>query len=327
VSDKLNNIFQRLAGFNLAPFWSTMSRNWILKLICLGLAFAVWQGVRESTSHEKVVSGIPLTITAGNGFAVLDQSSETVSIRFRGSLEDVSFITRDQVSMDVDISDRTDRLRQTLKLSPRYVKALSRAHAVEFYPPEVDVTIDREVERALPVKASFEGTLPEGVQLENAVCEPASVRVRGAEQTLLAMEQVHTVPINLKDRFTSFQTHVDIAAGGQPWMAVPGRVAVDLSLVERLATRRVEKAEVRPLLASDDTRVVRIRPERVDVVLRGSPQQVEQLNTGDVYAYIDCTELTEPTEYEVPIRVDIPSGIQVEKVEPPVVKVTVVKTM
>ena len=326
MNDKLKNNFQRLVGSNLSPLWGTVTRNGMLKIFCLVLAFAVWQGVRESTSFEVVISDVPVTITAGAGRAVLDQSTDVVSIRFRGSRDDIRFISREQVSVELDMSDRTDRMRQTIKFAPRYVKAPSRAHAVHFYPADVDVIVDREVERVLPVKAAYEGQLPDGIQLENAVCNPASIRIRGAEQRLLDLEQVRTVPIRLAGRYNTFQTHVAVAVKGQPWTATPDRVSVEVTLVEHVATRRIEKNEVRPLLASDDTRTVKIRPERVAVILRGSPQRLENLNAREIYLYVDCTELTESTDYEVPVRVDLPPGVQVEKIEPAVVLVTV-KTM
>ena len=315
---------QNPSRFSLTPLWGTVRRNWVLKLLCLILAFAVWQGVRESTSFEVVVADIPVIITAGDGHAVLEQSSDVVSIRFRGSREDISFISRDQVSVELDISDRADRMRQSVKLLPSHVKTLSRAHAVRLYPSEVTVTTDREVERLLPVKATLEGTLPDGIQLEKAVCIPAFVRIRGAEQRLRDLEQVRTVPVRLDGRYNSFKTHV-VVANGQPWVATPKRVSVELELAERVATRRIEKNQIRPQQASGDTRVVKIRPENVALVLRGSPQHVERLDARDVYVYVDCTELTEPAEYELPVRVDAPRGIQVEKIEPPVVQVVVKK--
>lgn len=325
MSNRSDKGFQNLMRSNWVPFWGTVTRNWMLKLLCLVLAFAVWQGIRESTSFEVVVADIPLRVTAGDGHAVLETSSDVVSIRFRGSREDISYISRDQVLVEVDISDRSDRLRQSVKLIPRYVKTPSRAHAVGFYPSDITVTIDREVERLLPVRAAFEGELPEGIQLEKAVCEPASVRVRGAEQRLLALEQVRTVPIRLDSRYSSFKTYVAVAANGQPWIANPERVSVKLELVERVATRRIEKQQVRSLLASDNARVVKIRPEKVDIILRGSPERIENLDPREVYTYVDCTELAEPAEYEVPVRVDVPTGVQVDKIEPPIVQVVVKK--
>jgi YbbR domain-containing protein len=118
---------------------------------------------------------------------------------------------------------------------------------------------------------------------------------------------------------------VAVASAGQPWTVVPERVTAEIALVERVATRRIENSDVRLLLASDDTRVVQIRPEKVAVTLRGSPLRIADLNARDVYTYIDCTELTEPADYEVSVRVDVPAGLQVEKIEPAAVQVTVRK--
>jgi YbbR domain-containing protein len=296
-----------------------------MKLFCLLLAFAVWQAVRENTSFEVMVADIPVTVTAGEGRAVLDQSTDTVSIRFRGSRDDIRFIGSDQVEVKIDLSGRTDRLRQTIKFSPRYLKAPSRAHAVQFDPSEITVTIDREVERVLPVKVVLEGELPPGIQMEQTVCTPATVKVRGAERLLSELEQVRTAPVGLDGRYNSFKTHVAVASVGQPWTVSPERVMAEVSLVERVASRRIENSTVRPLLASDDTRAIKIRPEKVTVTLRGSPQRVVDLNERDVYTYIDCTDLTEPADYQVSVRADVPSGLQVEKIEPAAVQVTVKK--
>ena len=311
--------------FKLMPVWRVITRNWMMKLFCLTLAFAVWQAVRENTSFEVVVADVPINVTAGDGRAVFDRSADTVNIRFRGSRDDIRFLSSDQMSVEIDISQHPDRLRQTIKFSPRYVKAPSRAHAVQFDPPEITVTIDREVERVLPVKAVLEGDLPQNVQIERAVCTPASVKVRGAERLLSELEQVRTVPISLDGRHNSFNAHVAIASSGQPWTVSLERVTAEVSRVERVATRRIENSIVRPLLASDDRRVVKIRPEKVTVTLRGSPQQIAELNEHDVYTYIDCTELTEPANYEVSVRADLPAGLKVEKIEPAAVQVTVKK--
>lgn len=317
------NTVPHARSFWLLPLWKIASRNGVMKLLCFGMAFAVWQAVRENTSFEVVVTDVPVTILAGEGRAVLDQSTDTVSIRFRGSRDDIRFISSDQVEVKLDLSGHRDRLRQTVRFSPRYVKAPSRAHAVQFIPEDVVITVDREVERVLPVKAVFDGELPQGIQLEKAVCTPATVKVRGAARLLADLEQVRTAPISLDGRYNSFKTQVTMAADSHPWIVPSGRVTVEVSLVERVGSRRIENSEVRPLLASDDTRVVKIRPEKVAVTLRGDPVRIADVNERDVYTYIDCTELTVPADYEVSVRADVPPGLQIEKIEPSAVQVTV----
>ena len=317
--------WSRIRGRGWTLVRNAATRNWIPKLVCLALAFAVWQSIRENTGFEAVVTVVPVRITAGEGLAVLDQSADVVSIRFRGSREEIRYLSRDQVAVNVDLSGRADRLRQTVRLSPRHVKAPSSAHAVFFEPAEVTVTIDREVERALPVKVAFEGTLPEGVEIERAVSIPPSVKVRGAERMLQELEQIRTAPVSLDGRYLSFKTHASVAAPGPAWKTEPDRVLVELSLVERVVTQRVENIFVRPMLTSDDSRVVKIRPDKVALTLRGSPRRMADLKLQEVYAYIDCSELTEAAQYEVPVRVDLPFGVQAEAIEPAVVQVVVKK--
>ncbi|MEI8205540.1 MAG: CdaR family protein [Kiritimatiellales bacterium] len=319
------NIKNPARPFSLMPVWRALARNRMMKLFCLLLAFAVWQAVRENTSFELMVADIPVTVTAGEGRAILDQSTDSVSIRFRGSRDDIRFISSDQVEIKIGLSGRTDRLRQTIKFSPRYVKVPARAHAVQFDPSEITVTMDRQVERVLPVKVVLEGELPQGIQMEQTVSTPATVKVRGAERLLSELEQVRTVPVSLDGRYNSFKTHVAVASAAQPWTVSPERVTAEVCLVERGASRRIENSAVRPLLTSGDTRAIKIRPEKVTVTLRGSPQRVADLNERDVYTYIDCTDLTEPADYQVSVRADVPAGLQVEKIEPAAVQVTVKK--
>lgn len=311
--------------FSFRSVWGIISRNWMMKLLCLVMAFAVWQAVRENTSFEMIISDVPVTVTAGEGLAVLDQSADTVSIHFRGARDDIRFISSDQVEVQVDISGNKNSLRQTVKFSPRYVKAPSRAHVVQFSPAEITVTVDREVERVLPVKAVFDGELPPGIQMEKSLCTPATVNVRGAERLLSGLEQIRTAAVSLDGRHNSFKAYTAVASAGQPWIVSPERVMVEAFLVERVALRKIENCEVRPMLASDDTRVVKIRPEKAAVTLRGSPQRIAEMNERDVYTYIDCTELTDPADYEVSVRADVPAGLQVEKIEPAAVQVTVRK--
>ena len=181
------------------------------------------------------------------------------------------------------------------------------------------------MKRALPVRAVFEGELPQGIQLEKTLCLPASVEVRGAERLLAELEQVRTLPISFAGRSSSFKTYVALDSASQPWTVFPDHVNVEVVLVERVATRRFENSEVRSLLGSDDMRVVKIFPETVSVTVRGGPQKVAEVTARDVYTYIDCTELAEPAEYEVPVRVDVPAGLQIETIDPATVQVTVKK--
>ncbi|MFA5687908.1 MAG: CdaR family protein [Kiritimatiellales bacterium] len=305
--------------------WKTVSYHWLLKLGCVALAFAVWQAIRETTSFEILVTDVPVEISAGPGRAVMDQSAETVNIRFRGAREDLRFISSDELAVFIEVPRTSDRAKQSVKLQPRFVRTTSRAQIVQFDPSEITVSIDREVERILPVKAVFEGELPAGVQLEKTECTPAAVRVRGAEQLLRNLELVRTVPVSLDGRYTSFRTAAMIADTAEFWNASPEYVTVDFTLVERVVTRRLENINIRVLVSSAESRVTRISPETATIELSGRTANVDDLHRHDVYLYADCSELTAAGEYEMPVHAAVPAGFKTDRIEPATVKVTVKK--
>ena len=60
-------------------------------------------------------------------------------------------------------------------------------------------------ELPIVVKADVQGTLPEGYEIENVVCSPAAVTVRGPSTKLETVEAVRTAPIDLEGRLQSFR--------------------------------------------------------------------------------------------------------------------------
>jgi hypothetical protein len=62
----------------------------------------------------------------------------------------------------------------------------------------------------------------------------------------------------------------------------------------------------------------------VDIVLRGLPATMQELDADRVVPFVDLAQL-EPTGVATPIRVDlrgVPDGVEVVRVEPPEVLVT-----
>ena len=304
--------------------WRRVTRHWVMKLCCAALAFGIWQEIRENTSFEMLVTDVPVTISAGQHWAVMDQSVETVNIHFRGAREDLRFISRDDLQVQIDIP-RSGIQKQTIKFQSHYVRASSRVQIVQFDPPDITVTIDREVECVLPVKAVFDGELPAGIQLEKSECTPATVRVRGAEQLLRDLELVRTVPVNLDGRYNSFSAQATIADAREFWNATPERVSVDVTLTERVMTRQFDRIAIRFLGSAENSNPIRIAPEFAAVQLSGGSAEIEKLTPADIYLYVDCSALPAAGEYELPVHAYVPAGYKAERIEPAVVKVTVKK--
>jgi YbbR domain-containing protein len=312
----MKNRFSRL--------WTNFRKEKWLLLICLVLAFLSWQGIRKNIGFEVLVSNISVDVDVPEEWAVWEKSVHRVNILFRGSREDIRYLNNEQLRVVVPITEPSAGNEIHIKLSGKYLKNPTGAKVVRFSPSDIFVKLDQESERLLPVKAAVSGSLPEGIEVDRIICTPASVRVSGAQQVISDMQNIHTEPIELKERQASFKESVPIALPQSGRMRVdPDWVSVDFALVQRSSIEEFDNIPVRILCASDEQRNVAISPKYVKITVKGQQQRIEQFRTADVFAYVSCTELHENTGYDLPVNVDLPEGLQLVKTDPAVIHVDI----
>lgn len=305
-------------------FLETVRKEKWLLLLCLVLAFLAWQGIRKNIGFEVLVPDVLVDVSVPDGWAVWEKSVHRVNILFRGSREDIRYLNTGQLRVVVPITEPRHGDEIHIRLSDKYLKNPTGAKVVRFSPSEIVVRLDQEGERMLPVKATVNGTLPEGLEIDRIVCTPASVKVSGARQILDAMENVHTDAIELKDRQKTFKESFPVALPEAGRLRVePDWVSVDVALVQRSSTQTFENIPVRVLCASGERRRLELLPQTIKITVKGQQQRIEQMRTADVFAYVSCTELAENTGYDLPVIVDLPAGLQLVKTEPAVVHVDI----
>lgn len=308
-------------------FLSQLRREKWLLMVCFVLAFFSWQGIQRNIGFEVPVSNVIVDVTVPEGWAVWQKSVSRVNIRFRGSREDIRYLNSEQMRVVIPVANPIRGKEMVLKLEPKYLKNPSGAKVVRFNPSEITIMLDQEGERLLPVKATVDGTLPEGLEIERIVCTPASVRVKGAKQELEGMDNIHTEAIDLKDRRASFKESIRIALPQTSRIRTdPEWVWVECILEMRSSTQVFEKVPVRVLSAPSEHRQIDVKPQVISVTVRGQQQGLEQMRSAELFAYVNCTLLAESTGYDLPVIVELPSGLQVVKTDPAVVHVQISNT-
>ncbi len=308
-----------------SKFWLQVRKEKWLLLLCFVLAFFAWQAIKRNIGFELPVSNVSIDVDVPKGWAVLDKSLDTVDIRFLGSREDIRDLNRDQLRVVVPLSNPERSKTMVIPLEPRFLKNNpTGARVVRFNPSQIEIRLDQETQKALPVKAALTGSLPAGLEIESIICKPASILVTGARQQLERMENIHTEPIDLKTRQASFKENVRIALppGGRV-DADPDRVSVEFVIDAHSNTAVLEKVPVRVLCAPAERRRIDVQPLTISVLVSGPQQRIDQLRSAEVFAYVSCADLTENTGYDLPVVVDLPSGLQMVKTEPAVVRVEI----
>ncbi len=178
--------------------------NLRLKLLALALALVSWYAIRETINFEITVSDIPLEIQADEGWSVLRQSADSVTATFRGSQEDIRLMDQKQLRAALKINAGAARREEEITLGTDHISGTRGVRAVRVYPERVSVSLDRESERKVPVKARTVGR-PFAGEIETLICEPAIVSLRGPAIHLEQTEWVFTEPVDVDGRTSSFR--------------------------------------------------------------------------------------------------------------------------
>jgi YbbR domain-containing protein len=294
-----------------------------LKLVALVLAVITWFTVREITSFTTVVQDVRLDVLLDDGWAVLDRSVDEVDILFRGSQSDIRYLSRDQTRVEVDLRGKSVAGSREVPLGPRNVKVPGGVRAVSVDPSDITLTLDREGERMVAVRANIIGNTPEGYEVEKVVCTPDTIRLQGPQGRLAGIQEVSSVPIDLEGRLQSFALTRTIQPPSETWSARmdPDRVRIDVTLVERSTRKEITDIPVQ-LLVSPNTPPIQMQAgTRVKLTLKGRLAVLNAMAASNLTAFVDCTVLQPGMSNDLPVHVPIPVGAEIITLEPAQVRV------
>jgi YbbR domain-containing protein len=308
------------------PRWAWLTANRGAKLIALLLAVITWYAIQPSISFETVITGVPVQVTVDPGWAVLDRSLGSVDVHFRGSREAIRFLAQEELAVLVDLRNREYGQSLTVPLELDAVRAPGGVRPTYIRPAEVTITMDQEVDRLVPVRAHIQGEPPAGYEVEEIVVNPQQVTVSGPRQRLQAIEAIRTTPIEMEGRLQSFTLRVPLVAPSQTWSPVmdPERVEVLVTLQEQSSEITLTNVPVRVLKsASDVDRALTLEPPVVDLFLIGRSAVLSDVSNQLSTAYIDLSQLvtTGTLAQTAPVRVHVPPGVRLDRVEPARVRV------
>lgn len=308
----------------LATALSLLRNNRGLKFIALGIAAFTWYAVRRATSYETLIKDVPLTILQREGWSVLDRSVGDVDVLFSGTLQDLRFLNRDQITIAVDTRGVEGTGSSTYRLTASLVSHQGGARVVRIEPDLVRLSLDREEDKTVPIHADIVGSPPEGIEVVNVQCTPASVVVHGPRQRMEQIDAIRSVPIDLEGRMRSFQLTRPLQAPSGTWSArmEPGEVRVAVTLVERRSNRHLGQVRVRPLVGAGESAAMAIEPPQISVRLEGEVAVLEQVTPDQVLAFVDCAGAQPGVPTNLLVRISPPVGLRAILVDPAEVRVT-----
>lgn len=206
-------------------------RTWGLRALALGIAIALWFSIsledREALSERLIEAGV--SYDRPRGYIILDQEP-SVRVRVRGGSKQVRELNPYQVTVQVELT-RPAPGTFRINLGPEDVLLPDGLEVVSIEPNVIQVDLEAEMTRRVPVEPKIIGEPVAGSVVEEPLVFPNLVLVSGPKSLVDRTESLETAPISLDGHDLTFETEVSVVSPDSLLRIVqPTRVTVRIPM-------------------------------------------------------------------------------------------------
>lgn len=297
-------------------------RNWIVKLICLVLAIFIYFFYRATTLQDKDFS-VPLEISSQGIMCAASTTPSHVKVFFKGREKDLSRISEQNVSAYLNLDYYKEAGTYDIP-----IQVVLKPEILGIDPLEVNVdkgwvtmTIEPKTRSQVHINPSIQGIPATGYEIIEILVEPSTVEVFGAQSLVDSMAIVSTEPVDVDRKRDSFTQTVDLSRDNKLVSYNESEVKVTVNIVPITITRDI-KNQIIQLYGVNPELEAELNPKLVSLTLTGDKNMLEAFTPELQSVRVDCSGITEPGTYELPVEVDLPEGIRLVSQSSRVAKVS-----
>jgi YbbR domain-containing protein len=289
-----------------------------LKAVSIALAALIWLIVSGEEIVERALR-VPLEFTnVPSQLEIVGDPPDVVDVRLRGSSGTLSRIAAGELVAVLDL--QTARAGQRVfHLSPADVRSPFGVEVVQVAPSNFYMTFEPSATRRIPVVPQVEGEAAPGFEVGTVSVDPPLVEVEGPANAVKALTAAVTEPVSASGASATINEAVTVAVA-DPSVRLTDPTPVRVTVNVRPARLQWAVAGV-PVEVLNAKGRVTITPGSVTVHVRGARDAMDA-DAAAFDASVDVGGLR-PGEYELPVRVVVPSRIGLESVEPAEVRVRI----
>lgn len=298
-------------------------KGWPEKVVCMVLALFLFLFYRLTNLEERFFS-IPLRVESSGEMVPSAPFLQAVRISLRGEQSEIYPVLEEDVVSFIDISAFTDEGEYSVPVQTRLSGTAVGIDPLEVVvdPSEVTVKLERRTTKLLPVSLVLTGFPSEGYEFGSSAVNPSALEVSGPRSVVESVTELKTEPVSLSGRNAGFDGSAEVVLGNE-FLSFTNLSSVSyrVFISEVISERRFENIHfsfvaVRPgfeFEASAETGSLRILAPETELSSWNPPPELLSVYCGDV---------TEPGEYTLEVRANIPQQFTLLQLEPEEILVT-----
>ncbi|MDR2149343.1 MAG: hypothetical protein LBO67_00670 [Spirochaetaceae bacterium] len=303
---------------------NTITENWIVKVLCIALAIVLFIFHEVGSLGERFFS-IPLIIETREGMIPASSYPHVVRITVRGDMTKIGILIEDDIEAYLDLTKHSQAGFYKVPVQVR-----KRGNAIGLAPLEINVEpmmvnidLDYNVSKMVPISANLEGTVAEGYELIAYSLNPMQVQVYGPARIIRNLTSLSTESIALEGRTEDFSIMTAIL-NRDPLLVIQRDTFVEFrcSIQKRGSVSRFDVPITITRLNTQFTATMDISAAQVE--FEGSRQDLEQWKAPPRFLVADCVTITKPGTYTVRLSIpQPPSQLKLLHIEPEAVTLVV----
>jgi YbbR domain-containing protein len=288
-----------------------------LRAIALLLAIGLWVFVNAGQRGALTEMRVPISYRSlPVGLAIVNQRPDFVQVEVRGPRTLLSLLDPDRLTLRLDLSGVAVG-EAVFKIGPEMFNVPRQTDVSRISPSQIVLDIDRITERLIPIHLDIQGQAAVGYHISAVKLTPPYATVKGPSRFLGHIDVVQTTPFDLNGASGDVEQPLELLSpSDRVTIEAPRNVEAMVTVSLVISSREFFGV---PIEVRDTDLKVRVDPQRVNVTVRGPLGRLSGLKLrGAVYVTADGVP---PGTHDLPVKVELPDGVQLVRANPDNVKV------
>jgi len=289
--------------------------NLLLKLVSVLAAILLAYSVTSERNTSVLSFNVPIEIKNVPDDKVLVRPTRRMAqVTVRGPSFLVGPMVASPPPLKVVVPDDVgERLEVSLKTADLAVPSMIEVVGVE--PSDMELVFEPVERKEFKIEVPRVGQLPKELTLSKVDVEPRMATVKGPRSELKQLRFIESEPIDLSDVSETQTVTLNLRNPGNQSTLITKTVSVRVAINEVPRQRTFEKRPVE-LRTSPNLSGISLDPTEVSVIVEGPPAVVAELDPGEIVPYVRVRESPPQEGRKADVRIDIPAGCSVAKIEP-----------
>ena len=300
----------------LDTLWAICTLNLGTKGISIIIAVILW-GVVLGSRNVEVTLEIPLQVMTSPDVVPAHEVPDKVTFRLSGPKAFLrGILDRGEEPIRVNLMGTKPAL-VTYRFFSDNIQVPIGVKVLSIQPPSISIKLENLKKKEIGVRLQLQGTPPEGYRMVKAEVKPSFIHVTGPESVINGITEAVSKPIDLSFLRENLNQPLDLDL---PFHLVKMQGVAPRVVIE------VERASANYRIKNVDIRVIssyksKIEEKTVTALVRANSKELLAIDKNLVFGVVDLSGKP-PGTYKVSVQMNLPQGIQLIKVVPEQVHVS-----